>query len=182
MQKRAKELEMHAKSLGVNYEVRRDLCHEHMKCDCNIILKFVLKMCSLDKISSRHEGVEIALTLDGAIFTSHAAHVACGVKVVGVRARDPKCRDLPLNFQSREYSYVFKMYLMKDTKDGHEHFKKFFEWGREISEQGTPACASRAELKPMKVPFPVDLSAAWKLLIRCGAAKIKTCPCHCCST
>ena len=50
MQKSAKELQMHVKSLGINYEVRRDLGHEDMKCDCNVMLKFILKMHSLDKI------------------------------------------------------------------------------------------------------------------------------------
>ena len=33
IQKSAKELEIHAKSLGINYEVRRDLGHEHTNCD-----------------------------------------------------------------------------------------------------------------------------------------------------
>ena len=45
-----------------------------------------------------------------------------------------------------------------------------------MSEKGMPACGSYDEIKPMKTSFPVDLSVAWKLLMRGGAAKVKTFP------
>ena len=151
---------MHEKSFYINYEVRRDLGHEYMKCNYNSMLKFILKIYSLSIISSRYEGTKIALTLDRARFTSHIAHITCQVKLVNIRTRDPKHCDLLLNFQSCEYSYVFEMNLTKDTKDGYKYFKEFFKWGREISKKGIPACNLYGEVMPIKVSFPVDLSAA----------------------
>ena len=62
---------------------------------------------------------------------------------------------------------------MTDSKDGHECFKEFFAWGKHMSEKFMLACGSHDEIKPMKVSFAVDLSAAWKLLTRSDAAKIK---------
>ena len=44
-----------------------------------------------------------------------------------------------------------------------------------------PGCEFYEEVKPMKVSFTVDFSAAWKLLMRGGAAKVKTHACNCCS-
>ena len=126
-------LDMYAKSLGISYQVRSDLGHEYMKCEYNSILKFIIKMYSLDTIYSRYEGVEIALTLDRARFISYIAHIMHRAKVVDIRARDPKHHDLPLNFQSHEHSHVFKMYLMKGTKDRYKYFKLFFAWEKEIS-------------------------------------------------
>ena len=90
MQKSDQELELCAKSIGIAHEVIRNMGHEHMKCECNSVLKFIIKMRSLDTMYSKNEGIEIALTLDGARFASHAAHVACGVKVADTRARNPK--------------------------------------------------------------------------------------------
>ena len=138
---------MHAKSIGIENEVIRDIGHEHMKCECDSMLKFITKILSFDTTCFKHEGAEIALTLDGSRFTSHAAHVACGVKVSEIRGRDPKRRDLLLHFQSREYSYAFEMHVTKDAKGGHECFKEFFAWGEYISEKGTPACSSYDEIK-----------------------------------
>ena len=80
-------------------------------------------MCSLDTMCSKNEGAEIVLNLDGARFTNHTAHVACGVKVVDIRSRDLKRSYLLLNFQIRDHSYVFEMHLMKGTKDGHKYFR-----------------------------------------------------------
>ena len=120
-------------------------------------------MYSLDIISSRYEGTEIVLTLDRARFILHIAYITYGVKVVDIRARDPKHYDLLLNFQSCKHSYMFKMYLIKDTKDRYKYFKEFFKWGREISKKGIPAYNLYSEVKLMKVLFLVDLSVAWKI-------------------
>ena len=70
---------------------------------------------------------------------------------------------------------------MKGTKEEHEYFKEFFAWEKDISEKVMPACSSYDEIKPMKVSFPVDLSAAWKFLMRGGAVQVKIYPYHCCS-
>ena len=131
-----------------------------MKCDHNSMLKFILKIHLLDIISSRYEGTEIVLTLDGARFASCIAHITYRVKVVDIRVRDLKHYDLPLNFQSYEHSYMFEIHLMKDTKDGHKYFKEFFEWEREVSKKIIPAYNSHSEVKLMKALFLVDLSAA----------------------
>ena len=44
-------------------------------------------MYSLNRISSKYEGIEVVLALDGARFTLHIAHLIHGFKV-NIRVRD----------------------------------------------------------------------------------------------
>ena len=72
-------------------------------------------MYRLDKIAV-DSAIEICATLDGAKFTNHMSHVTCGLKIVDIRAIDPKTNKLLLNFQSRYLSFVLESHLMKDKK------------------------------------------------------------------
>ena len=51
----------------------------------------------LDKIAE-NSTVEICAMLDEAKFTNHMSRVTCGLKIVHVRAIDPKTNNLLLNF------------------------------------------------------------------------------------
>ena len=122
---------MHAKLLFINYEVRRDLGNKYMKYDYNSILKFILKMYLLNINSSRYKGTKIVLILDRTRFILHIAYIMYRVKVFNIRVRYLKRRNLLMNFQSYEYSFMFEMHLMKDTKDGYKYLKEFFKWKRD---------------------------------------------------
>ena len=102
----ATKLENHTKQLGLGYVVNNALGHKRLKFNYNQLLKFILKMHSLDKIAENSK-VEIYAILDGAKFTNHIAHVTCRIKVINIRAIDSKINDLLLNFQSRELSFIF---------------------------------------------------------------------------
>ena len=112
------------KKLGLDFLVKKELGHERLKFNYNQLLKFILKMYRLDKIAV-NSAIETCATIDGANFTSHVSHVTCGLKIVDIRAIDPKTNKLLLNFQSRDLSFVFESHLMKDTKEGYNHFKDF---------------------------------------------------------
>ena len=106
------------KNIGLGYTVNTELGNDRLEFDCDQLLKFILKMHSLEKVAENTE-VEICSTWDGSTFTNNASHVTRGMKVIDTRAIDPKTNDLLVNFQSRELSFVFECHLMKDTKEGH---------------------------------------------------------------
>ena len=85
----------------------------------------IFKMHRLDKIAV-NSAIETCAALDGEKFTNHVSHVTCCLNIVDIRATDPKTNELLLNFQSRDLSFVCKSHLMKDTKNGYDHFKGFF--------------------------------------------------------
>ena len=115
-------------------------------------------MYQLDSIAEQEEGIELSLTLDGAKFTNHITHVTCSIKVVDVRARDPINKNLLINVQSRDLSFVFKCHLMKDTKEGYKFFNNFFYCGKTLIEVGLPECKVRKKVRLLKITIPTDLS------------------------
>ena len=113
------------------------------------LLKLVLRMYRLSDIAE-NSPVEVAITLDGSKLTSSLFHVTCGIKICDVRTRDPISGELLLlveensvvksTMQSRDHSIMFKMHLMKDTKDGYKNFRDFFNFFKKVEEEGLPEC------------------------------------------
>ena len=80
-------LEECAKKFGLKFCTMPSLGHECIVFDYNNLLKFVFKMHKLDLLASELEGIEISLTLDGAVLTNNLSHVTCGVKIIIVCTR-----------------------------------------------------------------------------------------------
>ena len=87
MQECAHKLESHTASCGIKSKIKTVGDREAVIFDCNSLLKFMFKIFHLDTIAEQEAGVELGLTLYGAKFANHMAHVTCGIKVLGMRER-----------------------------------------------------------------------------------------------
>jgi hypothetical protein len=81
-----------------------------------------------------------------------------------------------LSHQSRDINFPLHLNLGKETKakfDG--EFRQLFEFFGDIHENGFDGSL------PFYMACKVNLSAAWKGLMRGGGAKVHAHPCHCCA-
>ena len=85
------------------------------------------------------------------------------------------------SIQSRDNSYVVEMHLMKDTKEGYKAFTNFFDFCNIVYEKGLPACNKGPAIRKLTIVSPQDLKSHWSCLLKGGAAKNVTYPCHCCN-
>jgi hypothetical protein len=102
------------------------------------LVRFILKAFSLDQIAQT-ESIELCIALDGAEITKDLHHLTFGVKVTDRRAIDPRDRS-PLSYnepgifgnlykvQSRNYCFLLKSLLGKDSKKAYQEFKDVFEF------------------------------------------------------
>ena len=186
----AYQLEDYAKKNHLECEITFE-GHEIIRFNYTHILKFLLKMYKLDILAKSTENVEIAITLDGSKLTNQLFHVTAGLKIIDIHARHPKLDTLLLptdvetsgmsSIQSRDNSYVVEMHLMKDTKEGYKAFTKFFEFYNHVGKYGLPRCDKGLAIKKLSIVSPQDLKSHWSCLLKGGAAKNVTYPCHCCN-
>jgi hypothetical protein len=146
------------------------------------MVRFILKAFSLDSIAET-ESVELCITLDGAELTKDLCHLTFGVKVTDHRAIDPRDGS-PLSYnepgifgnlfkvQSRNYCFVLKSLLGKDSKKAYQEFKDVFDFFDMVMKEGLPNNNNGPQLMPILIWSPQDLSSIWKCLnTGCGARK-----------
>jgi len=145
-------------------------------------IRHILKTFKLDIIAQR-ESIELCITLDGAELTKDLCHLSFGVKMTDPRAIDPR-DGTPLAFsqegvagnifkvQSRNYCFVMKTLLGKDSKEAYRYFADIFKFFENIRKDGLPANQFGPRIVPIAVWSPQDLSSIWKSLnTGCGARK-----------
>jgi hypothetical protein len=158
------------------------------------MVRYILKAFSLDQIAQT-ESVELCITLDGAELTKDLCHLTFGVKVTDRRAIDPRDGS-PLSYsepgsvgnlfkvQSRNYCFVLKSLLGKDSKKAYQEFKDVFDFFDKIMKEGIDNNENGPRVMPLTIWSPQDLSSVWKCLnTGCGARKhgdkhwCHLCPC-----
>ena len=189
----SKQLEEYIKLTHINYETDfdKDYNNEYLLFNYASILKFLLKMYKLDILVENTENVEIAITLDSSKLTNRLFHVISGLKIVDVHARHLKLGTLLLltdveisgisRMQSCDNSYMVEMCLMKDTKECYKCFTNFFEFYVKVGEDGLPGCEHGLAINKLKVVSLQDMKSHWSCLMKGGAVKKVTYPCHCCN-
>jgi len=138
------------------------------------MVRYVLKMFHLNEIA-QHEQVELSITLDGAELTKDLCHLTFGIKVTDPRAIDPRDGS-PLAYQedgvfgnlfrvqSRNYCFVMKTLLGKDSKAAYREFSDVFLFFEKFFKEGLPANEHGPRLLPLLIWSPQDLSSLWKSL------------------
>ena len=69
---------------------------------------------------------------------------------------------------------------MKDTKEGYNYFKSFFQFFAAVVQNGLAEDQYGKSIQSLKLSSPQDLKSHWASLLRGGAAKVNQYPCHCC--
>jgi hypothetical protein len=145
------------------------------------ILQFLLKIFKLDEIAQR-ESVELCITLDGAELKKDLCHLSFGVKITDGHAINPR-DGLPLaycedgifgnifNVQSRNFCFVMKTLLGKDSKTAYQEFSDVFKFFEVVMAEGLPASEHGPRIMPIIVWSPQDLSSIWKSLNTGGGAR-----------
>jgi hypothetical protein len=155
-------------------------------------LRLILKTFGLHEIA-QSSSIEICITLDGAELCDHLNHLTAGVKMVDKRAIDPKTgRPLytsmenllgcAFSCQSRNFCFILKSLIGKDTKEAYENFSDFFEFFEMVKNIGLPESEHGPQLQPMLVWSSQDMSSLWKCL-KTGTGARKNCDsyfCHVC--
>ncbi len=103
--------------------------------DYEKMIRYILKTFSLQGIAER-ESVELCITLDGAELMKDLCHRTFGIKVTDPSAIDPRDGS-PLAYsedgvfgnifkvQSRNYCFIMKTLLGKDSKSAYQEFADF---------------------------------------------------------
>ncbi len=158
------------------------------------LVRHILRAFQLDEIAQR-ESVELCITLDGAELTKDLCHLTFGIKVTDPRAIDPR-DGCPLSYsedgvfgnlfrvQSRNYCFIMKSLLGKDSKRAYAEFSDVFKFFDDVMKNGLPANENGPRIMPIIIWSPQDLSSIWKCLnTGSGARKHGTthwchlCPC-----
>lgn len=155
-------------------------------------LRLILKTFQLDEIAQR-ESIEIVITLDGAELCDYLTHLTAGIKIVDRRAIDPRTgrplcshtEDLlgsAFACQSRNFCFIMKSLIGKDTKEAYAEFSDFFKFFEKVKNEGLPASVHGPRLCKMLVWSSQDMSSLWKCL-KTGTGARKKCNsyfCHLC--
>jgi hypothetical protein len=99
-------------------------------------LRLILKTFHLDEIAQR-ESIEIVMTSDGAKLCDYLNHLTAGIKIVDRRAINPRTGQSLCTHteellgsvfacQSRNFCFIFKSLIGKDTKKAYDEFSDFF--------------------------------------------------------
>ncbi len=84
--------------------------------------------------------------------------------------------------QSRNFCFILKSLIGKDTKEAYENFSDFFEFFEMVKNIGLPESEHGPQLQPMLVWSSQDMSSLWKCL-KTGTGARKNCDsyfCHVC--
>ena len=73
------------------------------------------------------------------------------------------------------------MRLMKDTKEDYKYFTDFFQFYINVGKEGLRCCKNSCATKKLKAVSPQDMKIHWSCLMKGGAVKKFTYPCHCCN-
>jgi len=183
------------------YEVGQELCPikqetsplgEMFSFEYERTVRLILKTFGLHEIAQM-TSVEICITLDGAELCDHLNHLTAGVKLVDKRAIDPKTKRPLFTFseellgsafscQSRNFCFILKSLIGRDTKDAYDAFSDFFKFFEMVRDIGIPASEHGPQLQPMIVLSSQDMSSLWKCL-KTGTGARKNCNsyfCHVC--
>jgi hypothetical protein len=121
---------------------------EMFQFDYEKVVRHILRAFSLHEIAQR-ESVELCITLDGAELTKDLCHLTFGIKVTDSRAIDPRDGS-PLSYsedgvfgnlfrvQSRNYCFILKSLLGKDSKKASAEFKDVFKFFDNLMAHGLP--------------------------------------------
>jgi hypothetical protein len=113
------------------------------------MVRYILKAFSLDKIAET-ESVELCITLDGAELTKDLSHLTFGIIVTDCCAIDPRDGS-PCSYnedgiignlfkvQSRNYCFILKSLLGKDSKKAYYEFHDVFEFFDKLMKDFLPA-------------------------------------------
>jgi hypothetical protein len=123
----------------------------------------------------RESQCELSITLDSAEHCDGISHLTAGIKITDGRAIDPQtgvplCTAYDDNFgsifsnQSRNFCFVIKSLIGKDSKKAYKEFADFFKFFENVKRFGLPASEVGQQLMPMDVWSPQDLSSIWKCL------------------
>jgi len=156
------------------------------------MVRFILKAFSLHEIAQQ-ESVELCITLDGAELTKDLCHLTFGIKVTDSRAIDPRdgtplaCQEDGIygqlfKVQSRNYCFIMKTLLGKDSKDAYKAFGDVFKFFETLQKEGLPANEHGPRIMPIIIWSPQDLSSIWKSLNTGSGARKSGCShwCHLC--
>jgi flagellar biosynthesis regulator FlbT len=153
------------------------------------MLRYVLKTFQLDEIAQR-DRVELCITLDGAELTKDLCHLTFGIKVTDARVIDPRDGS-PLSYQedgvfgnlfrvqSRNYCFIMKTLLGKDSKAAYREFSDVFLFFEKVFKEGLPENRHGPKIVPLLIWSPQDLSSLWKSL-NTGSGARKTGDKHFC--
>ena len=145
------------------------------------LVRFILKMFSLHELSLK-ESVELCITLDGAELTKDLCHLTFGLKVTDPRAIDPRdgtplaCQEDGaygqfFKVQSRNYCFVMKTLLGKDSKAAYREFADVFKFFEKLMLEGLPENEHGPRIMPLLIWSPQDMSSIWKSLNTGGGAR-----------
>ena len=149
--------------------------------DYEKMIRYILKTFSLQGIAER-ESVELCITLDGAELMKDLCHRTFGIKVTDPNAIDPRDGS-PLAYsedgvfgnifkvQSRNYCFIMKTLLGKDSKSAYQEFADIFKFFEMLMLEGLPANENGPRILPILVWSPQDLSSIWKSLNTGGGAR-----------
>jgi hypothetical protein len=149
--------------------------------DYEKMVRYIIKVFSLHEIA-QNESIELCITLDGAELTNDLCHLSFGVKVTDGRAINPR-DGTPLaytqegvfgkifNVQSRNFCFIMKTLLGKDSKTAYQYFSDIFRFFEQLKADGLPANENGPRIMPVVVWSPQDLSSIWKSLNTGGGAR-----------
>lgn len=154
---------------------------ESIRFDYAKCLRHILKSFSLDG-AAIERAIKIAQSIDGARLTAHITNIMAGMKMRDLGAICPQTQTpliSPQNHsqQSRDIIFPFHLNLGKETKDKFNgEFRPLFEFFGKVEKNGFEGSL------PFCISTEIDLSAAWKGLMRGGGAKVHSHPCQCCGS
>jgi hypothetical protein len=149
--------------------------------DYEKMVRFLLLHFSLHEYAKRGS-VELCITLDGAELTKDLCHLTFGVKITDPRAIDPRdgtplaCQEDGMyghlfKVQSRNYCFVMKTLLGKDSKAAYREFSDVFKFFEKVMVEGLPENINGPRIMAITVWSPQDLSSIWKSLNTGGGAR-----------
>jgi len=136
------------------------------------------------------EPVEIAVTLDGATFTSNAGHVSVGLKMVDSRSTNP-IDQTPLfvnntGYQSVDYCFPIRTAIAKESNHILSSvFAEVYQLIRKIGKECLEGIDGQKDIMPLRIVAPHDGKACIEVMGRGGGAKVTEhfCPyCTICSS
>lgn len=167
--------------------VMKDNTGEGIEFDNTKALLTIFEACGLTEVAKQRP-VMIAGSVDGSDLSKHVGFIMGGICVNDKATLNPMTK-LPIyadnpdgvyTVQSRNLDFPLGIYMGRETNKTFAYFNPMFSWLNECGDIETTHLPP--EYQPLNVCINCDLSAAWKGLMKGGAAKIKFLPCHCCDT
>lgn len=160
---------------------------EMFQFDYEQTLRLILKTFGLYDIAQR-ESIAICMTMDRAELCDYLNHLTAGIKIIDKRAIDPRSGRplwsgtksiLGFACQSRNFCFIFKSLIGRDTNEAYDEFSDFFKFFEKLGQEGLPETQYGPRLQPMDVWSTLDMAGLWKCL-KTGTGARRTCSSYFC--